>query len=286
VTRSAWQTPSAQARPGPVHRPGRAAEAVPATLAVAVVATQAAYPLVDGAARDRLAIAVVALFAAASLAHAALRRGVAFAGWLLAIAGGVGMGAELIGVATGWPFGEYRYTGALGPHVAGVAVVVPLAWTMMAYPALVVARHVTRRPIAGVALAAWALTAWDLFLDPQMVADGAWRWAADGAYAGVPLSNYAGWLAVSLVIAAALWPLAERAEARRGLAAPDRLSRRGDAVPVALYAWTWLGSVVAHAALLDLAASAVAGGLGMGAVVVAWLATGAARAPDASEVHS
>ncbi|PSO52868.1 MAG: carotene biosynthesis protein, partial [Actinobacteria bacterium QS_5_72_10] len=140
--------------------------------------------MVDGAARDRLAIAVVALFAAASLAHAAARRGVAFAGWLLAVAGGVGMGAELIGVATGWPFGEYRYTGALGPHVAGVTVVVPLAWTMMAYPALVVARHVTQRPVAGVALAAWALTAWDLFLDPQMVADGAWRWAADGAYAG------------------------------------------------------------------------------------------------------
>ena len=49
-----------------------------------------------------------------------------------------------------------------------------------------------------------ALTAWDLFLDPQMLAEGAWRWAHRGPYAGVPVTNFAGWLLVSGVVMTAL----------------------------------------------------------------------------------
>lgn len=280
---------------------GRAvpAAAVPAMLAAAAIAGQVAYPLVDGSARHRLTVAVVVAFAGASLTHAAASRGWGFAVRLLVVAGGVGAAVEVIGLSTGWPFGAYRYAGDLGPAVAGVPAVIPLAWTMMAYPALVVARHITRRPVAGVVLAAWALTAWDLFLDPQMVAHGQWEWAAGGSYLGVPATNYAGWLATSLVIAAALWPAADRAESRRDAgdtsrhgevgtrgsdpvprrrrnAVPRRRSnavprRRGDAVPVVLYAWTWLGSVVAHAAFFDLGLSAAVGGVGMGAVMGAWV---------------
>jgi putative membrane protein len=43
-----------------------------------------------------------------------------------------------------------------------------------------------------------ALTSWDLFLDPQMTAEGYWRWRRQGRYRGIPLSNYAGWLATGL----------------------------------------------------------------------------------------
>lgn len=255
--------------------PSPGATAVPAVLALGVVALQIAYPLVTGAGRDRVTVAIVVVFALASLSHAAVRRGPRFAVLLAVVAGGVGMGAELVGVATGWPFGGYGYTGMLGWQVGGVPLIIPLAWTMMAYPALVVARHITRRPALGVPLAAWALTAWDLFLDPQMVADGQWAWAADGAYLGIPLSNYAGWLATSAVIVAVLWPAADRAERHRGMAGASIWSvrRRGDAVPVALYLWTWAGSTIAHAAWLDLPGSAVVGGLGMGAVVAAWVVT-------------
>lgn len=260
--------PLASGRRAAAAGPPWQAATVPAGLAAAAIAAQIVYPLADVSARDRLTVVVVITFAGASLTHAGVRRGWRFAGWLLAVAGGVGAAAELVGVATGWPFGAYRYTGDLGPAVGGVPVIIPLAWTMMAYPALVIARHVTRRPVAGVVLAACALTAWDLFLDPQMVAHGQWEWAAGDAYLGVPASNYAGWLATSLVIAAALWAAADRAEAR-GQATGS--GRRGDAVPVVLYAWTWVGSVVAHAVFFDLGRSAVVGGVGMGAVMVAWV---------------
>ena len=36
----------------------------------------------------------------------------------------------------------------------------------------------------SVVLGAAALTAWDLFLDPQMTTEGYWRWARRGRYRG------------------------------------------------------------------------------------------------------
>ena len=110
---------------------------------------------------------------------------------------------EHVGTHTGWPFGQYRYTTALQPRVAGVPALVPMAWFAMAVPARETAHaalgaHSTRttRIVAGAA----TLTAWDLFLDPQMVGEGYWRWARTGAYRGIPLSNYLGWFATGLAV--------------------------------------------------------------------------------------
>jgi putative membrane protein len=53
-------------------------------------------------------------------------------------------------------------------------------------------------PAGRLALGAAALTAWDLFLDPQMVGEGYWRWLRRGAYRGIPLGNFVGWFVTSL----------------------------------------------------------------------------------------
>jgi putative membrane protein len=114
---------------------------------------------------------------------------------------------ERVGTATGLPFGRYHYTSALRPQVGGVPVIVPLAWFAMAVPAREVAVSLlggratvpTRAALGSVALAAW-----DLFLDPQMVGEGYWRWAAAGAYRGIPLSNYLGWLVTGVGVMALL----------------------------------------------------------------------------------
>jgi len=37
------------------------------------------------------------------------------------------------------------------------------------------------------------MTAWDLVMDPVMVAGGHWVWDTNGAYFGIPLQNYSGW---------------------------------------------------------------------------------------------
>lgn len=114
---------------------------------------------------------------------------------------------EAVGVRTGRPFGRYAYTRALRPQVAGVPAVVPAAWFAMAVPAREAARACLGRRetrLNRVVLGAFALTAWDTFLDPQMVGEGFWRWARPGRYRGIPATNFAGWFVTSLVAMAVL----------------------------------------------------------------------------------
>jgi putative membrane protein len=176
-----------------------------------------------------------------------------------------GFAAEALGVHTGFPFGHYRYGTTLGPTVGGVPLVVGLAWAMLAWPAALVARRLVSRSVTRVVLGGWALASWDLFLDPQLVSAGGWRWLDATPHLpgvpDVPLTNYAGWLLVATVISAGVqWLL-------RG----DPGGR--DAVPIALYLWTYVGSVVALAAFLDLRPAAAWGALGMGTVAVPLLRT-------------
>jgi uncharacterized membrane protein len=244
------------------------ARALPWLLTGAAVLLQIVYPLTAGAVRTEITVASVLVFCAAAVSDAARVHGARGAATLVAVAGGGGLLVEAVGVRTGLPFGTYAYTGDLGPSLLGVPVVVPLAWTMMAWPALVVGRTLARRlPVAlvgGVALAAW-----DLFLDPQMVDAGHWTWAhpdpALPLVPGVPLTNYAGWLLVAVVIVGTL---------DRTLAA----HARPPGPAAALYLWTYGSSVLAHVVFFDRPGSAVMGGVVMGAVALPFaLALGSLR---------
>jgi putative membrane protein len=221
---------------------------VPAALAVLTVLLQVAYPLVHGADRAHLTVATVLCFFAASTAHALQQRGRAWTARFLAVTAGGGFTVEALGVATGFPFGSYRYGGQLGVTLLDVPVVVPLAWAMFAYPAHAVGLRLGHRVLAT----AWALAAWDLFLDPQMVREHYWTW--DDPHAGlngIPLTNHVAWLVVALLIAALL-------PARR---ADDRL-------PLALFLWVWGSSVLANLAFFHRPGVALAGGLAMAVVGV------------------
>jgi putative membrane protein len=239
------------------------AEHAPAVLAVAAVALQLAYPLTHDGTRDGLTVAIVLLFACASASHAVITRKARGVAVVLVTALG-GFAVEVLGVHTGFPFGEYAYTSSLGPRLFGVPLLLGAAWTMLAWPAALVARRLVASPAARVVTGAWALASWDLFLDPQMVADGHWHWRDTSPHlpgvATVPLTDYAGWLLVCVAISLVL----------QGI-----LGRFGgdDAVPVALYLWTYVGSVVALLAFLDLRAAALWGALGMGIVAVPLAAT-------------
>ncbi|WP_280233566.1 carotenoid biosynthesis protein [Nocardia cyriacigeorgica] len=262
-----------------IRRAGFAA-LTPGVLAALWLLTQIAYPLTSGIARDRVTVAVVLLSAATALAHATYTRGPRYALGFLVIVSGIGLLAEIIGTATGIPFGCYDYaTDRLGLAVAGVPLVVPLAWTGGMYPIWVVAGMLTERAWARITLTAVGAVGWDLFLDPQMVADGQWHWCVtDAGLPGVehiPLTNYLGWLIVALVMAVLLTGWEHGAPLRRG----------GTVVPVAVFLWTWLGSALAHAVFLDLPASAGYGGAGMAVLGIALLVRliGSARAGSSGD---
>ncbi|WBB67243.1 carotenoid biosynthesis protein [Micromonospora sp. WMMD812] len=255
---------------------------LPWALLAVLVAAQICYPLTAGTTRARLTVATVVLGYLLSVGHALLSRGPRAAAALVAVATGGGFAVEAVGVGTGVPFGTYDYSGELGPKLAGVPLIIPLAWTWMAWPAWLAAVRLTApapaagraapsagSPAAGllrvrrVALAATGLATWDLFLDPQMVAEGYWRWRdavpALPGLPGVPVSNYLGWLLFAVLLMSALRPLAGPA-----VAATDGR----DAPMVALYLWTYASSVLAHAVFLGLPASALWGAAGMGATAV------------------
>jgi len=242
-----------------------------AGLTAAAVLAQISYPLLSGDALRFATIVAVLLFAAAGLVHATRCGGARAALTVLLVAGGVGLAAEAIGVATGWPFGRYRYHDTLGPALLGVPLLVPLAWTMMAYPALLLGRRLAERS-TGVgrrvrtALAgAVTLAGWDLFLDPQMVGAGHWTWSDPTpglpGVPDVPLSNTAGWLLVGVLITALL-----------DLTVPRRPpGPAGQGIPAILLGWTWLGSAVGNLAFFDRPAVACYGLIGMGVTVLPYL---------------
>ncbi|MDT9591466.1 carotenoid biosynthesis protein [Nocardioides zeae] len=243
-----------------------------AVLAALGVLAQMAFPFTDGGTLF-LTAASVLLLASAALADAAATHGARAALGLGLVAGGGGLVAESVGVSTGVPFGEYAYSGTLGVELLGVPVLVPLAWIMMAWPALAVTRRLTRglgrhrgsvRRAAVVVVGAAALTAWDVFLDPQMVDQGHWTWADPTpgipGVEGIPLTNFAGWLVVSALMVALL----DRVVPPRGSA----VAPGPDAVPVAVYLWTYFSSVLAHAAFFGRPPVALVGGLLMGLVAV------------------
>lgn len=188
---------------------------------------------------------------------------------------------ESVGVLTGWVYGPYHYTDRLGFKVFGlVPVLIPIAWFMMIYPSHVLIERVTLvsskpSPIQHVWLAglsALAMTAWDLVMDPIMVRSGHWVWEVEGAYFGVPVQNYAGWLVTTFSI----YLLYRLSAARSTLRPWGDSSQRFKNLPVWAYVVTWLGNM-AVATEMGLTGPAVAGFFGMGALAVLGLGVAFAK---------
>jgi len=101
------------------------------------------------------------------------------------------------------------------PQAAGVPLAIALGWYNVGYGTLAVIESIThaagphkdRRSRALVPAAALAATSLDLLLDPFGLDLGLWEWSGDGPYAsevkgpngkrGVPLLNFAGWIALT-----------------------------------------------------------------------------------------
>ncbi|MGW0808548.1 carotenoid biosynthesis protein [Nonomuraea sp. NPDC002799] len=201
----------------------RPVAAVPArTLGTAALVAMVCCQVRSGLSPDPAAFTglIVVLLAVAATGFAAAAWGPARAAAGFGAAVSAGYLAELAGVLSGFPFGDYSYTDVLWPRLGGVPVVVALAWGGMGLAAYGVAAAVAPQDgRARVVVGALALTAWDLFLDPQMVRLGLWTWAEQGPYRGIPLSNYAGWLLVSALVMLLLRRIAHDAPRARGLVA-------------------------------------------------------------------
>lgn len=240
----------------------RAAKALAAISGGVTAAAMIATPLVPrgGPERRALSSVVVVGMAATTAVNAAARWGPARAATALGAVTATAAAVERFGTATGVPFGRYEYSPALRPQVGRVPALVPLAWFAMAVPAREVAHAVAgarSTAVTRVFVGAAALTAWDLFLDPQMVGEGYWVWARRGRYRGIPLGNYLGWFVTGLAVMGIL---------ERALPTSDSShdsSRRADASLVATYGFVGVMETVGFARYFRDPVVATIGGIGM-----------------------
>jgi putative membrane protein len=120
-----------------------------------------------------------------------------------------GLALEYIGVSTGSPFGQYRYTGVFVPDLpGGVPIAIGFAWLSVVVSSLFSVRRYTGVVVAFVA--ALLAVGLDLLLEPVAFhVKNYWRWLdGDPGYYGVPWSNFAAWFVaaflMSLVVRQAL----------------------------------------------------------------------------------
>jgi putative membrane protein len=170
----------------------------------------------------------LAAFLAAGVRDLGPRRTALFLAWVWPLA----FLAELSSTRTGIPFGLYHYTEATRGQelfIANVPFFDSLSFTFLAYASFCLARVLRSRRASTPALAATAgllMMLLDVVIDPLAVRGERWFlgrifWYPEGGpYFGVPLSNFAGWLAVGVAGVGGYLALAGRAGDRR--AAEDR----------------------------------------------------------------
>jgi putative membrane protein len=179
-----------------------------------------------------------------ALLHAGQREGWWRAVWLVLLVFIVSLTFESVGVATGWIYGPYHYTNSLGPLFLGlVPYLIPVAWFMMSYPSFVIADRLIpgswkrwQRIFSVAAVGGLVMTAWDVVMDPIMVASGHWVWDIKGAFHGIPLQNYWGWW-LTIFTTFALYMLVSGDSSR-----PAETS--GDLLALSSYLITALGIIV------------------------------------------
>lgn len=111
---------------------------------------------------------------------------------------------ENLSIMTGFPFGHYYYSDALGPKLFLVPLLIGPAYFGTGYVAWALAnvfldgadRRNDLLSVVGLpVIAAFLMASWDFCLDPTNATIGKqWIWQNGGGYFGVPYGNFIGWI--------------------------------------------------------------------------------------------
>lgn len=200
------------------HPPGRTWYLL-AAAGIACAAIGAVFmPLGGGNATQGLSAAFIIFLAAPSflalIQWAGPRRGLT----TLAAVSLLALAIEMVAVATGIPYGTFRYSDGLGYLVLDlVPWVVPFAFTPLLLGAWAAAyRLAGKNLLTWIGITAILLVGVDLAIDPGAVAAGFWAWDTPGAWYGVQTVNFPGWFITGALMAVLLTLLMRRVPAERG----------------------------------------------------------------------
>lgn len=107
-----------------------------------------------------------------------------------------GFTVEVIGVTTGFPFGDYTYGSTLGLKLLNVPILIGVNWFILSYCFGMLTARLGLPIVAKSIVGALGMVLIDLLIEPIAVRFDYWTWHQGD----IPLSNYAGWLVVSFGI--------------------------------------------------------------------------------------
>ena len=117
---------------------------------------------------------------------------------LFLICAAIGYSAEVIGVQTGYLFGDYYYGENLGPKIVGVPLTIAINWASLCIAsASIMSRLHVSRPLR-IVLAALIPVAIDMMIEPLCSKLDFWHWTSGQ----IPVFNYVTWLGFSLIFCA------------------------------------------------------------------------------------
>ncbi len=116
---------------------------------------------------------------------------------------------EVIGISTGFPFGEYHYTATLGPLLLGVPFTIALAWVGIIANSILLSTQ-SNKWLRALDTGLWVVVL-DLILDPVAEQMNFWHWQHPGAYFQIPTTNFISWYVIGALLSF-VFPLVERSQ--------------------------------------------------------------------------
>lgn len=117
--------------------------------------------------------------------------------WVIPVTWFMGYGAEVIGVNTGFPFGEYVYEYVLGWQVFNTPLIIGINWFILLYGAVAIARRLSLSDLNTALVAGGLMVLLDYFIEPVAIRFDFWEWEGTNP----PIQNYLAWFFIAAVIA-------------------------------------------------------------------------------------
>lgn len=116
--------------------------------------------------------------------------------WVFVVTYLAGFFVEVLGVNTGFPFGEYEYGSVLGPKVFETPLMIGVNWLILLYASNAISKHFGLTVITKALGAAALMVVLDYAIEPVAIQYEFWTWAQ----AEPPFENYMAWFGIAFLL--------------------------------------------------------------------------------------